>query len=102
MTTSCVVISMLLLALLKLTATLSVWLAHCQKMTERREGLGMSIPAHILGVSGGRIGWGRTYIRLVGTNADMRKGSGTGLPVSGCMDELTTAIQLILEALYSR
>ena len=30
-------------------------------------------------------------MRLVGTNADMRKGSVTGLPVSGWMDELTTA-----------
>lgn len=28
-----------------LTATLRVWLAHCQKMTLRRLGLGMSIPA---------------------------------------------------------
>lgn len=39
-----------LLALLKFTATLSVWLAHCQKMTDRSDGLGMSIPAHILKV----------------------------------------------------
>ena len=33
-----------------------------------------------------------TYIRLVGTNADIRKGNGTGSPVSGCIDELTTTI----------
>ena len=38
---------------------------------------------------------GTTYIKFVGTNADIRKGSVTGLPVSGCIDESTTSDQPI-------
>lgn len=47
---SSVVISMDLLAFALLTQTLSDWFAHCQKMMDRRDGLGMSMPAHILRV----------------------------------------------------
>jgi hypothetical protein len=112
-----------------LTQTLRDWFAHCQKMTERREGLGMSMPAHILCCQllfGGRssglytpeevyeavraVGsdvegspmvrteiWHDydTHIKLVGTKADMRKGRGTGLPVSGWILELTTAMSAL-------
>lgn len=79
------------------------WFAHCQKMTDLRDGFGMSIPA--------------TMTKLVGTKAERRNGSGTGSPVSrisrvseasvlrrlslssqdgstsppGCIDESTTA-----------
>ena len=44
------------------------WFAHCQKMTDLRDGFGISMPA--------------TMTRLVGTKAERRNGSGTGSPVS--------------------
>jgi hypothetical protein len=97
-----------------LTATLSVWLAHCQKITERNEGFGMSIPAwnehcrsylcsnkltqilpsafvaHKMAMA--------AHIKFVGTNALIRNGRGTGSPVSGCIDELTTVVSSQLAA----
>lgn len=82
-------------------------MAHCQKITERSDGFGMSIPAFrelhskeltsleahadaiISMVTALSID---AHIKLVGTKALIRKGSGTGSPVSGCIDELTTAM----------
>lgn len=60
--------------------TLRLWLAHCQKMMLLIEAFGASMPAQMS--------------RLVGTKALMRNGSGTGLPVSGWMDELTSCLAL--------
>ena len=36
------------------------------------------------------------HIRFVGTNADILKGSGTGSPVSGWIEELTTTLSSVL------
>lgn len=64
----------------KVVLTLRLWFAHCQKMMLLMDGLGASMPAQMR--------------RLVGTNALMRNGRGTGLPVSGWMDELTSCLAL--------